>query len=138
MPTPRQLSSNELRVHSPGKYHQKLATHESAIGTSSRNYVQAPTTHHQKPSEDFRCEPCNKKLTSLTRLKRHIQNVHMRPSKEPVCNICKRVYSSLNSLRNHKSIYHRMVRPKDESLSTASGYAEAPRFFGSGDSKQQN
>ncbi|XP_069359613.1 broad-complex core protein isoforms 1/2/3/4/5 isoform X2 [Maniola hyperantus] len=63
------------------------------------------------PQEEYRCEPCNKSLSSLTRLKRHIQNVHMRPSREPVCNICRRVYSSLNSLRNHKSIYHRKQQP---------------------------
>ncbi|EDS39011.1 broad complex Z4 [Culex quinquefasciatus] len=37
-----------------------------------------------QPGEDFRCDPCNKNLSSLTRLKRHIQNVHMRPTKEPI------------------------------------------------------
>ncbi|XP_078032516.1 uncharacterized protein LOC144467539, partial [Augochlora pura] len=65
-------------------------------------------------SDEFRCEPCNKILTSLTRLKRHIQNVHTRPSKEPICNVCKRVYSSLNSLRNHKSIYHRQLSKNEQ------------------------
>lgn len=79
--------------------------------------------------EDFRCDPCNKNLSSLTRLKRHIQNVHMRPTKEPVCNICKRVYSSLNSLRNHKSIYHRnMKQPKESDNQSAIGQSSHPYY----------
>lgn len=83
----------------------------------------------QSGGEDFRCDPCNKNLSSLTRLKRHIQNVHMKPTKEPICNICKRVYSSLNSLRNHKSIYHRNLKQvKDEPTTPSKPIGHNPYY----------
>ncbi|XP_053995563.1 broad-complex core protein isoform X4 [Hylaeus anthracinus] len=115
--TPNFLSETKIFPPTPGSFNfsmAALATEHmplSGLGHGLQPPDLAGTSQGQLAgsgaSDEFRCEPCNKILTSLTRLRRHIQNVHTRPSKEPICNICKRVYSSLNSLRNHKSIYHR-------------------------------
>ncbi|KAF7265753.1 hypothetical protein GWI33_020835 [Rhynchophorus ferrugineus] len=95
-----------------GSLNQSLQGNDSLAGTS-------------QGMEDFRCQPCNKSLSSLTRLKRHIQNVHMRPSREPVslgarrplplplgapathrCDLCGKLLSTKLTLKRHKEQQH--------------------------------
>ena len=64
---------------------------------------------HSEDTKLYRCDPCNKELTSKYALKKHFQVVHHRIL-DHKCETCEKTFSTKPSLIDHTKKYHEIVK----------------------------
>ena len=65
------------------------------------------TNNVTKEEEGFRCNPCNKLLTSKRNIARHVEDQHIRAGVKFQCPKCPHISKSKSSLQSHVSRKHR-------------------------------
>jgi len=67
------------------------------------------TNNITKEEEGFRCNPCNKLLTSKRNITRHVEDQHIRAGVKFQCPKCPHISKSKSSLQTHMSRKHRGI-----------------------------
>ena len=78
-----------------------------------KKHVKALKEHmkivHSEDRESYKCDPCNKELTTKQVLEKHFQIVHHKILKNK-CDLCTKAFSTRKSLISHIKKYHEKVK----------------------------
>ena len=115
-----QKQNNQKRINEFFKVLEKeLLSNSEEENTSTQRMIEDARIRRQNKNENFNCDNCNFKATSMTNLTNHKKNAHQRSiRKRYKCNECDYICTSEAYLKHHTEKIHKQNSHQCEKNST--------------------